>query len=135
MESLQINFRNMQGSDWIEKLVLTKSQKLSRFCDQLLKCHVTISALDSSHNKGCTHEVHIDLRVPGKEFVVKNSQIDSDPAKAIAIACEHAFDSAQRDLVQYMEIKHNRVKTRANAKEREMNYLDEHENEAADSLA
>jgi hypothetical protein len=79
--------------------------------------------------------VHIDLRVPGKEFVVKNSQIDSDPAKAIAIACEHAFDSAQRDLVQYMEIKHNRVKTRANAKEREMNYLDEHENEAADSLA
>jgi hypothetical protein len=34
-----------------------------------------------------------------------------------------------------MEIKHNRVKTQANAKEREMNYLDEHENEAADSLA
>jgi ribosome-associated translation inhibitor RaiA len=135
MESLRINFRNMQGSDWIEKLVSTKASKLSRFCERLVKCHVTVSALDSSHNKGCTHEVHIDLSVPGKEFVVKNSQINSDPAKAIAIACEHAFDSAQRALVQYMDIKHNRVKARASSKETESDDLDESEEAVADSLA
>jgi ribosome-associated translation inhibitor RaiA len=135
MESLRINFRNMETSDWIEKLVSSKANKLSRFSDRVLRCHVTITALGGDHHKGRAHEVHIDLSVPGKEFVVKNTQADSDPAKAIAIACEHAFDSAQRDLRQYMDIKRNRVKTHANRGEREVDNLDDfEESESAQAL-
>lgn len=102
MEPLQITFRNIPPSKAIERLVRQKARKLENFHSSIVKCHVTLETQHQRHRKGNLYDVHLDIQVPGKSFVVTSVQHDNHAHELLSMAVRDAFDTAQRQLQDHM---------------------------------
>ena len=73
MESpLQISFKNMDRSEYAEKSIREKMNKLERVYDGVTSCHVYVEAPHKHHRKGNHYEVRIEVHVPGTDLAVSN---------------------------------------------------------------
>ena len=84
---LQITFRNMNHSEEVEDWVRSEAEKLETFYKRITDCRVAIEVPHKHHRKGKPLHVRIDLKVPGKEIVIKRepmvirkSSVDGDRA-------------------------------------------------------
>ena len=68
----QITFRNMDAVPELEEAVLKEAEDLERFFARIVSCHVIIEGPRRHEHLGL-FDVHIDLVVPGKTLVVKQS--------------------------------------------------------------
>lgn len=104
-QSLQITFKNFTPSDAVEQVVRKKVHKLEQFCDHIVGCHVVLEMEHHRHRKGNHFAVRLDIQVPGGELAVTAPHHD-DPAHAdIYVAVRDAFDAAQRQLQDYMNVR------------------------------
>lgn len=103
---LQVVFRGMEHSPWIEDVIREKATKLDRFCDHIMSCRVVVDMPHKHHHTGNMLEVRIDISAPGKEIVV-----NKEPSKDISAALRDAFDSAKRQLETYVQEQRRHVKT------------------------
>ncbi len=95
---LKITFHNMSPSERIEQRIREKVEKLNRFHDQIIGCHVTVELPHKHHHKGVTFRVNVDLTLPRGE-VVANRSPDTDHAhEDVFVAIRDAFDAATRQL-------------------------------------
>ena len=67
---LQVNFRNMEGSEAMKTNIEERAEKLNQFCDQIMSCRVMVEAQHRHRQAGNIYHVRIDITVPGKELVV-----------------------------------------------------------------
>ena len=89
-EAIQITFRGMEPSDFIERRIMAKAADLERFCREIVSCHVTVETQHNKHHKGNLYAVRIDLRVPGKEIVAGRSRTMPGCAAATSSATMRA---------------------------------------------
>lgn len=106
--TVQTVFRNMDRSEWIELLVSKYAEKLESLCDRILSCKVTID-VPRKHQGKENFQVRVDVCVPGSEIVVNGHDVITDVN--INRALREAFESARRQLRDYMHIKRGDVKT------------------------
>jgi cold shock CspA family protein/ribosome-associated translation inhibitor RaiA len=99
---VQITFRNMEHSDFIEAEVRKKASELDRFSDRIMSCHVVIEAPHRHHHKGKLYDVRIDLTVPGKEIVVTHSGPLDHAHEDAHVAIRDAFRAATRQIEDQM---------------------------------
>ncbi len=90
---LQITVRNMEPSKAVETHIHDKLEKLEEHHSEIISCRVMVEAPPHHKNKGESFNIRIDLKVPGKEVVVKKV---SDPEVYIAI--RDAFSALRRRL-------------------------------------
>jgi len=115
MERVEVTFRNMQTSDWLETEIRDRAAKLEALCPDIVACRVMI---DKPHHHKPTgrFSVHIDLAVPGEEIAVShspNSRKQSEEAllrKDIMTVVRHAFAAAKRQLQDYVRRRRHEVK-------------------------
>src|SRR6516165_6609222 len=108
---LQTVFRNMKKSEWIEQAVQERANKLESFCNRITRCRVTIQMPHRHHHQGNLFQVRIEMTVPGREFVV-NQECDEHAAyQDFNVALRDAFDSARRQLENYMRRRRGSVKS------------------------
>lgn len=102
---VQITFRDIPSSAAITSHVERRVEKLDRFFDRLVNCHVVVEEPHRSHQKGNKFHVRIDLHVPGKELVVaKNPEGVQQDLHAVI---DDAFHDAERILEDYArQIRH-----------------------------
>jgi cold shock CspA family protein/ribosome-associated translation inhibitor RaiA len=108
---LQIAFHHLDRSEQIENLVREKAAWLDNCCDQIMGCRVVIDLPHKHHQSGNQYLVHIDITVPGEEIVVKREPPQHTVDKDISIALHEAFDSARRQLEDYMRRRRRDVKS------------------------
>ena len=112
-ESLQITFRGLERSTFIEARVHELAGRLARFADRITHCHVTIELPHRHQRHGLLFDVRIRIGVPGSELVV-DREGPNDPAHAdVYVALRDAFDAAMRRL----EERTSRGKARTRARE------------------
>ncbi len=100
---LEIIFRGMERSEFLEKDIREKAQKLEKFFSNIISCRVVVEMLQKRHHQGNLFHVTIDLVLPGKVIVV-NKEHRNDPAHEDAyVAVRDAFDAARRQLQTYHE--------------------------------
>lgn len=107
---LQITFRDMPPSEAVEANVRERAQKLERFADNITSCRVVIEAPHKHQHKGQLFSIHIDITLPGHEIVVSRQPDNHHAHEDIYVAIRDAFDAARRQLENYNERYHGKVK-------------------------
>jgi len=108
---LQITFRNIEQSDFIETKVREKSAKIERFAEHITSCRVIVEAPHKHHQKGIIYRVKIDITLPGKEIVVNHHSDEHHAHEDVYVAIRDAFDAARRQLEDYLRQRRGVVKT------------------------
>ena len=114
---LELSFHNVEPSDAIKQSVQAHVNKLEKFHDHIIGCRGSIEMPHKSQKAtGNPPDVHIVVRVPGKEIVVSRELKHNGHKKADTDAyavLEDAFLVAQKQLKEYRRISHGDVKTHA----------------------
>ena len=95
---LQLSFKNMDGSDYVEGLVRERVARLEQFDGAITGCHVHIEAPHKRHRVGNQYEVRIEVHAPGSVLTVSNRPGDDNAHAEIHVAIRDAFDAMERQL-------------------------------------
>ena len=113
---LELSFHNMESSDALKAAVREHVNKLEQFHDHIIGCRVVIEMPHRSQKaSGNPPDVHVVVRVPGKEIVVSRELAHGGHKKAAADAyavLDNAFAVAQKQLKDYRRISHGDVKSK-----------------------
>ena len=107
---LQITFRNIPHSDFIEANVREKADKLEQFAEKITSCRVVVEAPHKHHHKGVIYLIKIDITLPGKEIVVKHHSDQHHEHEDVYVAIRDAFNIARRQLEEYSRQRRGQVK-------------------------
>lgn len=107
---LQIQFRNLEPSTFIEAAARKRAATLERFVDDIISCRVTIEAPHQKQHHGNLYNVSVDVRVPGKEVVVSRSPDDDHAFEDVYVAMRDAFDATRRQLQDFQRERRGKVK-------------------------
>jgi ribosome-associated translation inhibitor RaiA len=111
---LELSFHNLEPSDALKTAVRAHVNKLEQFHDHIIGCRVVIEMPHKSQKaSGNPPDVHIVLRVPGKEIVVSKELAHAGHKKAATDAyavLDNAFAVAQHQLKAYRRVLHGDVK-------------------------
>jgi ribosome-associated translation inhibitor RaiA len=111
---LELSFHNVEPSDALKNAVQDHVNKLEKFHDHVIGCRVSIEMPHRSQKAvGNPPDVHIVIRVPGKEIVVSRELKHDGHKKAatdVYTVLEDAFLVAQQQLKNYRRISHGDVK-------------------------
>ena len=109
---LELAFHNMEPSDALKNAVREHVEKLDTFYDHIIGCRVVIEIPHKSHRIGSNApDVHVVLRVPGREIVVTREQAPGGKAAVNGYALlSEAFQAVQQQLKDYRRIRHGEVK-------------------------
>ena len=100
---LELNFKNFERSEFIEKKVKERCERLESMCDEITHCHVVLTAVHRHQNRGMHYEVHVELRVPGSGFAVTKDSGTSEAQEDFYVALRDAFDVLERHITQWKE--------------------------------
>ena len=106
---LQITFRNIDASPSVEERVRERARELEQFHDRILSCRVVIEA-PNRRRHGDLYHVRIDLKVPGREIVVKRDPPEHHAHEDIHVAVRDAFDAVRRQLEDHVRRRRGDVK-------------------------
>lgn len=107
---VQVTFRHMERSAAIEALIREKVAKLDSCPDHIMGCRVVVGPAGKHHEHGNLYEVRIDLTVPGEEIAVVREPGQHTQYRDINVAIRDAFDSARRQLEDYLRRRRGAVK-------------------------
>ena len=111
---LELSFHNLESSDALKQAVRAHVDKLEQFHDHIIGCRVVVEIPNKSLKAtGNPPDVHIVIRVPGKEIVVSREYKDHGHKKAANDAyavLDDAFLTAQKQLKEYRRVSHGDVK-------------------------
>lgn len=102
---LQITFRNVQSSQAVEAAIREQVEKLEKFYDRITSCRVVIDSPHRHHRKGKLYHVQIDLNVPESKLVINRHPTDEPSHSNLYVAIRDAFNTAKRQLQDYVEVK------------------------------
>jgi len=107
---LELSFRKIEKSEFIENNVKERCKRLERLSGEITHCHVVVSAPHQNQTKGNHYEVHIEVRVPGTELVVAHNTGASDAHEDFYVALRDAFDALERKVTRWKEKRRLEVK-------------------------
>jgi ribosomal subunit interface protein len=111
---LELSFHNLEPSDALKASVEAHVQKLEQYHDHIIGCRVAIEMPHKSQRaSGNQPDVHIVVRVPGKEIVVSKELAHAGHKKSATDAyavLDNAFAVAASRLKEYRRIAHGDVK-------------------------
>lgn len=110
MFPVQIQFRDIEESDFIWNAILAHAEKLERYFDRIIGCQVVISAPHQRQNQGTIFHVELRLTLPGERVLVNHEREKNHAHEDIYVAIRDAFDSAERRLEDYIRRKRGLVK-------------------------
>ena len=117
---LELSFHNIDSSDALKDAVKEHLSKLEQLHDHIIGCRVVIEMPHKSQKaSGNPPDVHIVLRVPGKEIVVSKELAHNGHKKAATDAyavLDNAFAVAASQLKAYRRISHGDVKSKSGAR-------------------
>lgn len=95
---VEISFRNLDPSDFIEARVRERVDRLDQLSDRITSVHVTIEAPHKHHQKGNKFEVKLEVRLPGTELLVNNKPGDVNAHEDVYVAIRDAFGAMERRI-------------------------------------
>lgn len=107
---LQITFRNVDASPTIEAKIRERARELEQFFDRIVSCRVVVEAPNRRRHGGLFH-IRVDLKVPGKEIVVKRDPPEHHAHEDVYVAVRDCFDAVRRQLEDHVRRCRGDVKT------------------------
>lgn len=111
MFETQIEFRNLDHSDFVEGAVRERLKRLDRFADDIMRCRVTVEAPHKHQGKGHIYHISIACHLPGKEIIVNNDPGRNLAHEDIYVAIRDAVNAAARQIEDYVRLRRGKVKS------------------------
>ena len=106
---LQITFRNIDASPAVEAKIRERARELEQFFDRIVSCRVVIEA-PNRRRHGDLYHIRVDLKVPGREIVVKRDPPEHHAHEDIYVAVRDSFDAVRRQLEDHVRRRRGDVK-------------------------
>jgi ribosome-associated translation inhibitor RaiA len=106
---LQISFRHMERTPFLEATIREKAATLDHFAGRIMSCRVVVEPAGEHRLHGNQYEVRIDITLPGGEVVATREPSEHKEYKEIGVAIRDAFDAAARRLEEYVRIQRGDV--------------------------
>ncbi len=100
---LEISFQNLEQSEFVERRVRERVQRLERHFEHVVGCRVTVEVPHRHHHKGRIYHIRVVIHVPGHELVVSRDPGNIYAHEDVYVAIRDAFDAAERRLAEYAE--------------------------------
>ncbi len=114
---LQITFRRIPPSRIFENRIRELAQRLEKFSERIVDCHVLIQQPHQHASQGSLFDVHINITVPGSVIAIHRAH-SNDPQHADPyVALRDAFNAARRKLQDCERIQRSDVKNHSLAAE------------------
>lgn len=107
---VQITFRNIEPSEFIEEQVRERVSELEQFFDHIIGCRVAVEAPHKSQNKGKLYNVKIYIDVPGDTITITHNKKQNQAHEDFNVALRDAFTAAERRLRVYLRKLRDRSK-------------------------
>jgi cold shock CspA family protein/ribosome-associated translation inhibitor RaiA len=100
----------MEQSEALESLVRKKAAKLDSFANRIMSCRVVIEPSGKHHLHGNLYAVHLDIKLPGAEIAITREPSKHIKYKNLTLAIRDAFESARRQLEDFVREERGTVK-------------------------
>jgi ribosome-associated translation inhibitor RaiA len=114
---LELVFHNIAPSDGLTQAVRREVARLERVYDHIVGCRVVIEMPHKSHRLGSNApDVHVLLRVPGREIIVSRELAHRGEGKSATNAyavLKDAFEAARQRLKGYRSLRRGEVKSKS----------------------
>jgi ribosomal subunit interface protein len=107
---LQITFRNLDTSPAVEAKIRERVEELEQFYDRITSCRVVIEVPNRHHREGRLYHIRVDLKVPGREIVVKRDPSEHHAHEDIYVAVRDCFDAVRRQLEDHVRRQRGNIK-------------------------
>jgi ribosome-associated translation inhibitor RaiA len=109
---LQIAFRNMDSSEFLERLVREKVERLERFNPSIIGCRVVLEVPHRSPDSGKVPlGIAVEVEVPGRPLVVAKGEEDRREMKGdVTRVVNRTFEAIERQLSELQDIQDGVVK-------------------------
>ncbi len=96
---LELNFHDVDRSEWSEQQIRERVDRLERFSDEIVSCHVIVSQPHQHQHKGNPYKVTIEVRLPHNRRLVVNQEPDTvEQESRLSPVVTAAFDAMERRL-------------------------------------
>lgn len=109
---LQIQFRDMEESDFISNAIWDHAEKLRQFNDRITYCHVIVSSPHHHRRKGKIYHVQIRLNIPGGDIFVTTEPEKDGAHEDVYVTLRDAFDAVKRRMEDSIRRRRGNVKER-----------------------
>ena len=106
---LQITFRGMTHSDTLDSHLRRRADKLARFFDRIVACHVVVEVPHRHHRHGKRYRVTVDVKLPRGEIAVSRAPDDDRKLEDLHASIEETFDEAERQLEEWARRRRPRI--------------------------
>jgi cold shock CspA family protein len=110
---LEIAFHNAEPSAEIDALIRKHVGRLEKLYPHLIGCRVSVEMLHKQHRNGNVPEVHIAIRVPGREIAISREPHKVRQRRATAnvqTSVKDAFRAAEQRLKDFKALQYGDVK-------------------------
>jgi cold shock CspA family protein len=112
---LEIAFHNTEPSTETESLIREHVDRLEKLYPHLVGCRVSVEMPHKQHRSGNVPEVHIALRVPGREIAISREPHKARLRRAlpnIETSIKDAFRAAEKRLKDFKQQQYGEVKAK-----------------------
>jgi cold shock CspA family protein/ribosome-associated translation inhibitor RaiA len=112
---LEIVFHNIRPSAEVEALIREHVARLEKLYPHLIGCRVSVEMLHKQHRTGNVPEVHIAIRVPGKEIAISREPQKAKQRRAapnVHTSIKDAFRAAEKRLKDFKRVQYGDVKVK-----------------------
>lgn len=116
---LRITFKDMDSSEFLERLIRERASRLERFHGHIVDCRVVVEVPHRSPDSGKTPiGIAVEVHVPGKRTIVAREQEERREKKNDHTALiNRAFEAIERQLTELADVQGGEVKAHASAGE------------------
>jgi cold shock CspA family protein/ribosome-associated translation inhibitor RaiA len=101
---LEITFRGVEKSEFIEDIIRGQVAKLEKMCTYMISCRVIVEKRQKFQRVGNPFRVRISVRVPpGHELVAATDSTEGDLHDKLPTTVRSSFDAMRRQLQELME--------------------------------
>lgn len=109
-QPLKVTFRGIEPTEAIEAKIRERVERLERYYDGIVGCHVTIETPHRRQHKGKLYGVRIDLTVKGGELLINREPDAHHAHEDLYVAIRDAFDAARRRIQDHARRQRGEVK-------------------------
>jgi ribosomal subunit interface protein len=108
----QIIFHDVARTEWVERYIATRVQRLERFAQGIVSVHTTLAREQRSHSTGNLYRVTVEVRLPPqKDLAARKERTIRDMGTQLRALIRSAFDALERQLKQTAEKRRYDVKS------------------------
>ena len=102
----EIIFHDVDRSEWVERYIAERVQRLERYAEGITRCHVTLAQEVASHSKGNRYSVMIEVRLPpNRNLAAKKQKVVQHMPTQLPALINQAFGAIEGQVKKTAQLR------------------------------